>query len=160
MGHQGEVAPLTVNNTHQSLIIQIYANNDWELRMNATDFNTTVKFIEKLPISYLHVFPYSKRPNTKAALFEKQIDEKTRKNRVKELLEMSKHKKLSYMKRSLGAILDVIVENKNKTGDFYSAISDNYLRVQVKSSSLTSRQNLRVKVISLTDSELIAQPLK
>ena len=125
-----------------------------------TDFNTTVKFIKKLPISYLHVFPYSKRPNTKAALFEKQIDEKIRKNRVKKLLEMSKHKKLSYMKRSLGAILDVIVENKNKTGDYYSAISDNYLKVHIQSDSLASMQNLRVKFISLTDTELIAQPLK
>lgn len=38
----GNVAPSTVNATHQSLILQIYANNDWELLINATDFNTTI----------------------------------------------------------------------------------------------------------------------
>lgn len=124
-----------------------------------SDFNTTVKFIENLPISYLHVFPYSKRPNTKASIMDNQISTKIAKERVKRLLEISNNKKNAYMKRSLGSTLNVIIEKKIKNQGFYSAISDNYLRIHVKSDSLISGQIIRVMVRNLTDGVLIAQPL-
>jgi threonylcarbamoyladenosine tRNA methylthiotransferase MtaB len=124
-----------------------------------SDFNMTVKFIENLPISYLHVFPYSKRPNTKASIMDNQIDAKTKKNRVKKLLEIGNRKKNAYMKGSLGSILNVTIERKIENKGFYSAISDNYLRVYVESDSLISGQNIKVKVTNLTDGVLNAQPL-
>jgi len=37
----GEIAPLTVNNTHNALTFTVLANNNWEILINATDFNTT-----------------------------------------------------------------------------------------------------------------------
>ncbi len=125
-----------------------------------TDFDTTVNFIRSLPISYLHVFPYSLRPDTKASHMDHQISDQTKKRRVQRLLDISNEMKYRYIKASLDATLNVIIERKNKTNDFYTAISDNYLRIHVKSHSLISGQILKVKVISLTDGVLIAQPLK
>lgn len=124
------------------------------------DFDDTVKFVSQLPISYMHVFPYSKRPNTKASLLNDQISEENKKIRVKKLLEIGKN--MIYHKNTscLGGILDVIIEDKTKSAGFYNAISDNYMRVLVQSNILTPGQRLNVKVISLTDRYLIAQPIK
>ena len=127
------------------------------------DFNDTVKFIDQLPLSYLHVFPYSKRPDTKASSFGNQINDKLKKERVKILIEIGESKKIAYMQRSLGCILDVIVEKKSAIDRYYKAISDNYLRLLVKSdnlTSVTSGESLKVRVISLTDRVLRAEPLK
>ncbi len=126
---------------------------------SAQDFEETVKFVEELPITYLHVFPYSKRSNTKAALFSEQITGAVKKKRVRTLLDIGMMKKNTYLTRQLGHILDVIVERKATTDSFYSAISNNYIKLLVHSDSLFSGQRLQVKAISLTDSGLITKPL-
>jgi len=56
--------------------------------------------------------------------------------------------------------LDVIVEQKTKTHGYYGAISGNYLKLLVKSDNLTARDNIKVRVTSLTDLGLMAEPLK
>ncbi len=124
------------------------------------DFDDTVKFIEQLPLSYLHVFPYSKRPNTKAYLFSNQIDNKVKRSRVKKLIEIGKFQKNNYINKNLGRILDVIVEKKNKTNGFYSVISDNYVKLFVNCDHLSQGQRLRAKVVSLTNLGLIAKPIE
>jgi len=123
------------------------------------DFNTTVKYIEKLPLSYLHVFPYSKRPDTKAFTFEAHVDELERKDRAKKLLKISNNKKNTYILSNLGKELDVIVENKASVNGYFSAISANYLRILVKSHHVEAGQFIKVRVISLTDNGLIAETL-
>ena len=123
------------------------------------DFNDTVKFIDQLPFSYMHVFPYSKRPDTKALLLSDFISEKVKKDRVKKLMEISEYKKNNYMEKYVGKVLDVIVEKKNVKTGCYSAISCNYLRLSVKAGGLESGQNLKVRVISLADAGLLAEPL-
>ena len=96
------------------------------------DFNDTVKFIDEMPLSYLHVFPYSNRPNTKASSFSGQISDKVKKERVKSIIEIGKIKIKSYIMRNLGRILDVIVEKTGATNGYNTVISDNYLKILVK----------------------------
>jgi threonylcarbamoyladenosine tRNA methylthiotransferase MtaB len=124
------------------------------------DFDDTLKFIEKLPLSYLHIFPYSNRPHTKAATLGNQINDKIKKSRVNKLLHLSKIKKNEYLKRNLGQVLDVIVEQKNETSGLYNAISENYIRLAVDHERLYQGQRLSVKVISFTDSGLVAKALE
>jgi threonylcarbamoyladenosine tRNA methylthiotransferase MtaB len=124
------------------------------------DFNDTVKFINMMPLSYLHVFPYAKRPNTKASLFSDQVSDKIKKERVNSIIEIGKIKKKTYMMKNIGSILDVIVENRSKTNGFYTAISDNYLRLFIKSNTIGSGKRLKVRVTSLTETGLIAEPLE
>ena len=122
------------------------------------DFDQTVKFIEQLPLSYMHVFPYSKRPDTKASLLRDTISIKTKKDRAKKLIKISTEKKYIYMTRSLGRVLNVIVENREITGGYYSAISDNYLKVFIKAEGLKSGQILKVVSRSITEAGLLAEP--
>lgn len=123
------------------------------------DFRHTVKFIEQLPLSYMHVFPYSKRPDTKASLMGDQISEKEKKSRVKKLMEISSNKKKAYISKNSGRVLNVIVEKRDITTGYYNAISDNYLRVYIISEGLKSGSNLRVRTGAITESGLMAEPL-
>lgn len=123
------------------------------------DFDETVKVLEELPFSYIHVFPYSKRPNTMAETMPGQISNDVKRKRLKVLLEISKIKKNNYITRQLGKILDVIVENKTTTNGFYKGTSDNYLRVLVRADSLIARERIQVRAVSFINEGLIAKPL-
>jgi threonylcarbamoyladenosine tRNA methylthiotransferase MtaB len=123
------------------------------------DFKHTMRFIDKMPFSYLHAFPYSRRPDTRAFLMEGQVRDTVKKDRVKSLIELGKSKKNNYLKKHLGSTLNVIVEKKSSTCEYYSAISDNYLKVMVSGDKIKPGDRLDVEVKSLSVSNLIAQAL-
>jgi threonylcarbamoyladenosine tRNA methylthiotransferase MtaB len=123
------------------------------------DFRHTVKFIEQLPMSYMHVFPYSKRPGTNASLMSDQINDKEKKLRVKNLIKISSNMKKAYISRFLGRVLDVIVEKRDVTTGYYNAISSNYLRVYVRSEGMRTGSLLKVRAGSIVEAGLLAEPL-
>lgn len=123
------------------------------------EFDNTLRFIEELPFSYIHVFPYSDRPDTKASTLAGKIKKAVKKQRVRKLLDISEKKKYDYISKNLDSYLDVIVEHKHITHGFYRAISSNYIRLFVKSHNLLIGQRLPVKAIHYTDGELIGTPL-
>ena len=124
------------------------------------EFNETVSFIEQMPFTYLHVFPYSPRPDTEASNFDHQIRDDVKKSRVDSLIKIGTKMKLAYITSQIGNILDVIVEQKDKSSGFYKSISDNYLPVFVSSVKLRPRDRIKVRVTSLTDGRLYAEPLE
>lgn len=63
------------------------------------NFNETIETINKIKFAKIHVFPYSKRNGTKAAIMDNQIDEQTKKQRVNELLEISKKLEIEYFSK-------------------------------------------------------------
>jgi threonylcarbamoyladenosine tRNA methylthiotransferase MtaB len=122
------------------------------------EFISTVSMIEELPFSYLHVFPYSPRPNTPAAEMDKQVPNKLKKERISLLLQLVKKKKYDYISRNLNKYIDVIVEGKTLTSGFFRAISSNYLKVLVKENGLEKGQRLMVKAVEFVNGELICIP--
>lgn len=91
-------------------------------------FKTSLDTIRKINFSKIHVFPYSKRNGTKAADME-QVDGNVKKQRVKELLEVSRDGEINYMKKFIGKELDVLIEVSK---DGYSmGHTTNYLSVKV-----------------------------
>ena len=122
------------------------------------DFNDTIRFLEEIPLSYIHVFPYSKRPDTKAASFKPQVNNAEKKARVRHIFEISNIKKKTYITRQLGQKLDVIVERKDATNGFYNAISGNYIRLKVRSENLAFGARLQVRALSFSNGELISVP--
>lgn len=122
------------------------------------DFNETARFLEEIPLSYFHVFPYSIRPDTKAASFKPQVNSAEKKARVRHLSEISNIKKKTYITRQLGQKLDVIVERKDASDGFYSAISGNYIRLMVKTGHLDPGARLQVRALSFSNRGLITVP--
>jgi threonylcarbamoyladenosine tRNA methylthiotransferase MtaB len=127
---------------------------------NDKDFEDTTKFLEELPFSYIHVFPYSKRPNTVALTMPEQVNNAVKKQRVDKILEIAKRKKNDYISKHLGQRLDVIVEGKTATNDFYRAISDNYIRAIIIADSLLPGQRLQARAVNFTKGELLCIAVK
>lgn len=95
------------------------------------DFLRTYNFILDLPVSYLHVFTYSERPDTKAITMQNQVPVAERKRRNSMLRILSDKKKNYFYNQMLGKNLDVLFEAQNEDG-MIRGFSSNYVRVQHK----------------------------
>jgi threonylcarbamoyladenosine tRNA methylthiotransferase MtaB len=95
-------------------------------------FSNTLHFIKELPVAYLHVFPYSKRPGTPASNYAGHIKENDKKARVKILRELGEMKRHSFAKTLQGKHLTVLVEGKkDPTTGMMKGYSDNYVPVLI-----------------------------
>lgn len=94
------------------------------------DFNTTVNTIKEIKFTKLHVFPFSVRKGTVAETMENQIDEKTKKERVHILMNISKELELDYMNKFVGCEVEFIPE-VSKDG-YIIGHTGNYLQIKSK----------------------------
>lgn len=92
-------------------------------------FNDSYTFIDSLPVSYLHVFTYSERPNTHALDIHPIIDISERRKRTHRLRRLSDKKKFLFDTSFLNTSRPVLFENHNKDGWIYG-LTDNYIRVR------------------------------
>lgn len=92
------------------------------------DFMHTYEFIKELPVSYLHVFTYSERPNTRAIEITGSVDIAERKRRNNMLRILSEKKKHEFYKRMIGTHSKVLYEADEKEG-FMFGWTSNYVRV-------------------------------
>ncbi len=93
-----------------------------------TLFQETVDFIQSLPVSYLHVFTYSERPNTHALSLEPVIDIPERKKRTHVLRRLSAKKRFEFDSQYLDSIRPTLFEEEEKDGLMFGW-TDNYIRV-------------------------------
>lgn len=112
-------------------------------------FEETIETIKKVGFSKLHVFPYSKKQGTKAALMENQVDEKIKSERAKKLLELSRQLSKEYNGRFIGKKLDIIVESY-KDG-YITGHTGNYLLVKAKGTQDDYHKMVKVKINSISD---------
>ena len=75
-------------------------------------FENTHSLIEKLPVTYLHVFPFSARKQTPAARFPGTVQPGVIKERARKMRALGEAKKKSFYKRFVGKTLDVLIESK------------------------------------------------
>ncbi len=92
------------------------------------EFLKTYKFLNELPISYLHVFTYSERPDTKAITFNGSVDIQIRKRRNNMLRILSEKKRQAFYTEMIGKNLEVLFESENDNGNM-KGFTSNYVRV-------------------------------
>ncbi|MBQ7065475.1 MAG: tRNA (N(6)-L-threonylcarbamoyladenosine(37)-C(2))-methylthiotransferase MtaB [Lachnospiraceae bacterium] len=84
------------------------------------EFLQTKEFLERIRFFEMHIFPYSKRQGTKAAVMENQILEAVKKERSHVLLEMEKCQSLEFRKEYVGQVLSVLFEEEKEiNGESY-----------------------------------------
>jgi len=88
------------------------------------EFLETYALIERLPLTYLHVFPYSPRPNTPAAALA-PVDARVRGERTRRLIELGERKSRAFRERMRGRTLSAVALG-NAT-----AITTNYIAVEL-----------------------------
>ena len=107
----------------------------------------TRSLIDNLPISYLHVFPYSNRPGTLAAGFSGQNDQEVIKRRAKELRDLGRRKREVFYRRCLNQEFEVLSEGwYSEEQKMVKGTSDNYLPVLFPSFSAIENRLVDVKV--------------
>jgi threonylcarbamoyladenosine tRNA methylthiotransferase MtaB len=95
-----------------------------------TYFDESFNFINKLPVSYLHVFTYSERANTRAIKFENSIPIEKRRERNKKLRIFSDKLKRAFYQTHIGETHEVLFEHENHDG-FMNGYTSNYIRVRI-----------------------------
>ena len=92
-------------------------------------FLETYNFLNRLDISYLHVFTYSERQNTEAASMSGVVSINSRKKRSKLLRGLSVKKRRSFYEKSIGSKQTVLFEGENKSG-YIQGFTENYIKVR------------------------------
>ena len=93
------------------------------------EFNETVDTIKRIKFTKLHVFPYSRRKGTEADLMDNQISEQVKKERVRELLDLSKELEIEYMNKFIDKEMVFIPEIKKD--DYLIGHTGNYLQIKM-----------------------------
>lgn len=93
-------------------------------------FEESYAFLDSLPVSYLHVFTYSERPNTHALTIKPVVQDSVRKERTHKLRRLSSKKRFEFDTQFSGQIRPVLFEGANKHGLMYGW-TDNYVRVAI-----------------------------
>lgn len=95
-------------------------------------FENTFALLRRLPITYLHVFPFSPRPGTEAAKFSDSVAPQEIQNRRNRLLALSREKKSAFYSRMIGNTLNVLIEEtRDARSGLLTGITSNYIRVLV-----------------------------
>ena len=92
-------------------------------------FLETYNFLNKLDISYLHVFTYSERDNTVAAGMEGVVPKNVRSKRSKMLRGLSAKKRRAFYESQIGSTRTVLFEGENKSG-YIHGFTENYVKVK------------------------------
>lgn len=109
------------------------------------EFQETLDFTRAIGFSRMHIFPYSPRQGTPAALFTGQVDAAIKKERAARLAEQEVTMRHAFMDRMVGKTLSVLTEEKRDEKGRISGYSGNYLRVALPASTeVQTRREERV----------------
>ena len=110
-------------------------------------FEETYNLIEKLPISYLHVFPFSERPGTKAANLPDKVDVRIVKDRCERMRILGNAKRKHFYQKFIGQVLPILVEtNRVPSTNFLKGVSSNYLPVLMDGGDILKNKIVEVKI--------------
>ena len=109
------------------------------------EWEASRRFIEELPVTRLHVFPYSERPGTSALRLSAAVDQATKHRRVEVLTQLSARKLNEFIQGSLGQVRPVLWETERH--GVMSGLTDNYLRVEMPGAEALHNTITNVKLV-------------
>ncbi len=118
------------------------------------EFEKTYNFLSDINFYKMHVFKYSKRNGTKAALMPNQVSTILQEQRSKKLIELSKENQDKYNSEYIGKEVTVLFEEEN--GEYIKGHTANYLVVNIKGNiAKLHNEIVKVKITSILGEELI-----
>lgn len=111
------------------------------------EFNKTCEFIKKVNFARIHVFSYSKRDGTRAALMKDQVLKSIKHERSFKIIDIATQLQLDFLKSQINKNLEVLFETNDKNS--YQGYSKNYIRVIVNSEENICGQIKKVKIINI-----------
>ncbi len=120
------------------------------------DHLETVRFVQAMPFTYLHVFPYSDRPGTRASAMRAKVDPRVQRQRCWELRQISAAKNRAFRRRFIGRKLSVLTLGESAAGR-WEGISANYIKVRFPVPMAPNRM-VRVEAAGETEDGLAGDP--
>ena len=120
---------------------------------SAAEFDETFRLIERLPVGYLHVFPFSARPGTAAFAMPGHLPNRVITQRADLLRQLGDAKRATYKERFIGRELEILVLRRNGEG-LWNGLSRNYLSVDFNGPESLVNTEVRVKIASLRGDRL------
>lgn len=122
-------------------------------------FADSYEFIKSLPVTQLHVFPYSERPGTSALHINYIVPDKDKKERVHRLLKLSDEKTLAFYAAHIGKEAEVLFE-KAAHGKAMHGFTKNYIRVELPPSDDNDRLDNEIVRVKLGEFNFDKSALK
>ncbi|MEJ2008385.1 MAG: tRNA (N(6)-L-threonylcarbamoyladenosine(37)-C(2))-methylthiotransferase MtaB [Acidobacteriota bacterium] len=110
-----------------------------------SDHAESLRFIDSLPFTYLHIFPYSARPGTPAAGRAGQVDGRRIHERVREMKSLIAAKRDQFLQGQIGQKLSAVVLHKAQDGA-PSALSSNYLQISLPGADVAPNTLVDVEI--------------
>ncbi len=121
------------------------------------EFQNTYNLLESLPITFMHIFPFSPRPDTKALKMHDNTPFSVKKKRACALEALNKRKKIEYMTKQTGKTLDVLIEENCSDGICYGT-SGNYLKILIPSKAYSRGSLVCAQIERLQEGQLVGIP--
>ena len=125
------------------------------------EFNETYEFLKDIKFYKMHIFKYSPRKGTKAAVMPNQIDGNIKEERSKKLIELSDELENMYNKEYIGKEVEVLFEENHQENDeqYIKGHTTNYIVVKVKNNDDMIKENSIqfVRIIGTDKTELIGE---
>ena len=109
------------------------------------DHQTSLRFIDSLPFTYLHVFPYSSRPGTAAAARNGHLNGRIIHERGQEVRALMAQKRQAYLQSQIGRTLSAVTLDEDEDGARV-ALSTNYLKLVLPGSDVPANTLLEARV--------------
>lgn len=121
-------------------------------------FKNTMNLIERFPLAYLHVFPFSRRKGTTAAGFPGQIPSQVIRGRCQALRELGQKKRNQFHQSFLGQRMKVLVESKrDRESGMLKGYSQNYLPLFLPGGDELMNQEVDVEVIEVQEGKVLGE---
>lgn len=121
-------------------------------------FENTRNLIERLPLAYFHVFPFSRRKGTPAASFPGQVPSQVIRSRCQALRELGQKKRTQFYRSFLGQRVKVLVESKrDRESGMLKGYSQNYLPLFLPGGDELMNQEVEVEVIEVQEGKVLGE---
>ena len=115
------------------------------------EFRRSLEFVKSLPITRLHVFPYSERPGTKALEIAHTVTQQEKHRRTNIMLRFSEERAREYASRFINTVRPVLVESVDEKG-IASGHTDNYLKVSFPAKGTGENEIVNIRLTGITGS--------
>lgn len=121
------------------------------------EFNTTYEYLKKIQFYKMHVFKYSQRKGTRAAIMPNQVDSKIKEERSRRLIELSNKNEKKFLERYIGKEVEVLFEQEDD--GYIKGHTSNYILVKTKEVGIENKIK-KVKIEKEEKLELIGKIMK
>jgi threonylcarbamoyladenosine tRNA methylthiotransferase MtaB len=122
------------------------------------EFNTTYEFLKSIELSKMHVFKYSPRKGTKAAVMKEQVNGNIKDERSSKLIELDAKLEEQFMNKLIGKTMDVLYEQRyNGEESSYEGYTPNYIKVVSKSSDDIEGRIVKTKLTEVKKEFIIGE---